>query len=588
MSWLVKYYEDVRAGKTEAWRFVEVNHETGEPVYEYYESPLIVGEEMKQILERLIQEKESGEYIYDTTFSDVIIDFMENCIRLTKSPFYNVPMKLMLWQKAWLESLFSFKMYDDELKKNVDRFTETLLLIGRKNTKSETSSGLCDAIASIGGEGMDIVCGSNTYDQALILYEACDKMRLMIDPNNEDTWRNRQGLTWTYNGNKIKTMSDRTKNKEGRNIDIAVVDEIHEMVNDSLITPIIQSMSIKDNKKLIKITTEGFTDNGYLDQDLVEYRQIIKGEDESISAKRKLPWLYTQDSESEVWNTDDNGVSQQWQKSNPTLIYGVKKWSYLRDEVDKAKKSKAERMFVLSKDFNFKVSNSQAWLMREDYDYISEFDLEDFKNSVCLGAVDLAETTDLASAKILLIKKDDRRKYVVSHYWIPESKMQESDDAKSGATYMKWASEGLLTIVPGNDIDLSVIADWFNSFREKYNIHLFKCGYDQRFKRDWVNKMEYYGWRDKEDLIMINQSPDILHLPNRQVEADLKDRLVVGLNDLDKWCLGNAALKINAFGKSLVVKIDATSSKRIDGAVSLVILYETFNRYRSELLNYLN
>ena len=57
MSWLVKYYEDVRAGKTEAWRFVEVNRETGEPVYEYYESPLIVGEEMKQILERLIQEQ---------------------------------------------------------------------------------------------------------------------------------------------------------------------------------------------------------------------------------------------------------------------------------------------------------------------------------------------------------------------------------------------------------------------------------------------------------------------------------------------------------------------------------------------------
>lgn len=588
MSWLVKYYEDVCRGKTEAFRFVEVNRETGEAVYEYFESPLIVGEEMRMTLQNLIEEKESGEYVYDTTFSDNLIDFMENCIRLTKSPFYNVPMKLMLWQKAWLEALFSFQLYDEELGKYVDRFTETLLLIGRKNTKSETSSALCDSIASIGGEGMDIVCGSNTYDQALILFEACDKMRVMIDPNNEDTWRNRQGLTWTYNGNKIKTMSDRTRNKEGRNIDIGVVDEIHEMVNDSLITPIIQSMSIKDNKKLIKLTTEGFTEDGYLDKDLVAYRAIIKREDTSISAKRKLPWLFTQDSETEVWNTNEEGISPLWQKSNPTLIYGVKKWSYLRDMVDIARKSKSDRMYVLSKDFNFKVSNGQAWLMREDYDYVCDFDLNEFKGYIGLGAVDLAETTDLASAKLLLIKPDDRRKFIVSHYWIPESKLEENDDRKAGARYLEWADQGLLTIVPGNDIDLSVIADWFYSFQEKYNIHVFKCGYDQRFKRDWINKMEYYGWTDKEDLIMINQSPDVLHLSNRQVENDLKDKLIYGLNDVDRWCLGNAALKVNSLGKSLVVKTEGISMKRIDGAVSLIIAYETLNRYRSELLEYLH
>ncbi len=587
MSWLEKYYHDVLKGKTQAFRFVEINRETGEAVYEYYESPLIVGEEMKQNLQNLIEEKESGEYIYDTTFSDILIGFMENCIRLTKSPFFNVPMKLMLWQKAWLECLFSFKAYDSDLKKYVDRFTETLLLIGRKNTKSETSSGLCDSLASIGGEGMDIICGSNTYDQALILYEACDKMRLMIDPNNKDTWRNRQGLTWIYNDNKIRILSDRTKNKEGRNIDIAVVDEIHEMLNDSLVNPIIQSMSIKDNKKLIMITTEGFIDNGFLDETLSKYRSVIKREDISISSKRMLPWLYTQDSEQEVWNTNDDGVSQLWQKSNPTLIYGVKKWSYLRDEVDRAKKSKSDRMFVLSKDFNFKVSNSQAWLMKEDYEYESSFNIDDFRNSMCLGSVDLAETTDLASAKIMLIKPNDKRKYIVSHYWIPESKMQENDDIKAGAKYYEWASQGLLTIVPGNDIDLSVIADWFYSFKEKYNIFLYKCGYDQRFKRDWVNRMEYYGWTDKEDLIMINQSPDVLHLANKQVEADLKDKLVVGLNEIDKWCLSNAAIKMNSLGKSLVVKIDGTSAKRIDGAVSLIILQETYNRYRTDLLKYL-
>ena len=548
---------------------------------------IIVGQEMLMELDRLIDDLDNPEYKYDTFKAHTMIDFMQNCIRLTKSPFYNKPMILMPWQKAWIECLYSFQMYDAELGKWVDRFIETLLLIARKNTKSETSSAICLTEMCIGGEGMDIVCASNTYDQSAILYTACDTMRQLIDPSNKDTWKNNQGLRCLYNNNKITMMSERTKGKEGKNIDEAVVDEYHEMQDNTLIMPLEQSMSIKENKKLIKITTEGFTNGGALDEDLKKYRAIIRGEDTSIAGKRCLPWLYTQDSEAEVWNTDENGISQAWQKSNPTLIYGVKKWSYLRDQVDKARSSKADRMFVLSKDFNFKVANSTAWLDRSYYEYDASFDIEEFRNGFCLGAVDLAETTDMTNAKILLMKKDDRRKFILSHYWIPESKLEDSDDKNAGAKYLEWADKGFLTIQEGNSVDLTAVADWFYSLVEKYGIRLLFGGYDQRFKTDYINRMGYYGWNDKEELIMINQSPDVLHTANRQVENDLKDHLIIGLNDVDKWCLGNAALKINGQGKSLVVKADGQTSKRIDGAVTLVILQETYNRYRSDFNDYL-
>lgn len=558
---------------------------------EYYQAiekgEFIVGNELKTELDSLIADLDNKEYRYDTRKAHLIIDFMENCIRLTKSPFYNKPMKLMTFQKAWIECLYSFKMFDKDLNKWVDRFTETLFLIARKNTKSETSSGLALTEMLIGGEGLDIVCSSNTYDQADILFQACDTMRTLIDPNNKDTWRNRKGLKCLYNNNMITTLSERTRGKEGKNIDIAVVDEVHEMKDDSLINPIVQSMSIKENKKLILITTEGFTNDGYLDHKLREYRTIINGEDTSISSKRKLPWLYTQDSEQEVWETNEDGINKAWQKSNPSLVYGIKKYSYLRDQVDQARKSKSDRMFVLSKDFNFKVSNSEAWLMKEDYDYASDFDIEEFRNSYCFGSVDLSETTDMTSAKIMLIKRDDRRKFIISHYWIPESKLEKSDDKSAGAKYLEWAQQGYITITEGNDIDLSLVADWFYTLRKDYKIETLYCGYDQRFKRDWISKMEYYGWNDKQELIMINQSPDVLSLPIKQVEADLKDRLIIGLNEVDKWCLGNCSLKIDSKGKCSIVKIDGMQSRRIDGADSLVILQEIYNRYKTDLVNYL-
>ena len=59
---------------------------------EYYENSLtgkyVIGQELTMELENLLEDMNSDAYIYDTSQADLIIDFIENCIRLTKSPFY--------------------------------------------------------------------------------------------------------------------------------------------------------------------------------------------------------------------------------------------------------------------------------------------------------------------------------------------------------------------------------------------------------------------------------------------------------------------------------------------------------------------
>ena len=57
---------------------------------------IIAGHELTDELDRLIEDLEDPRYIYDTTEAYERMDFMENCVRLTKEPFYNQPMKLML------------------------------------------------------------------------------------------------------------------------------------------------------------------------------------------------------------------------------------------------------------------------------------------------------------------------------------------------------------------------------------------------------------------------------------------------------------------------------------------------------------
>ena len=529
-----------------------------------------MGHELKDELKRLIKDLENPRYIYDTTKADLIMDFMENCIKLTKSPFYGQPMKLMLWQKALIETAYSFKMAET----GQERFKKIVLLIARKNTKSETCSALGLTEAIVGAPGADIVCSSNDFNQAAILYDAIDTMRLMIDPKEQDTHKNQRFIKVKANGSKIFTLTDRTRNKEGRNIDFAVIDEVHEMKDNVIFKSIEQSQSLKENPKLWIITTEGFVNDGVLDDLLKECRKIISGEDESISGERMLPWLYTQDSEMEVWRD-----KKSWHKSNPTLGV-VKRWDYLEEQVDHAKKDKGSRMFVLSKDFNFKQSNSQAWLQESDFKYIAKFDLEEFRNAIVLGAVDLAETTDLTNAKILIMKPGDKTKYVHTMYFIPESKLENSDDKQAGAKYAEWARNGLITICEGNDVDLTIVADWFYKLYKEYGIRLYKCGYDVKFSKEFLKRMDAYGFETE----IVLQNKQTLSDPTKLVEADLKGKLInYNENPIDQWCLGNSALEIDNAGNIQVVKTKGQAARKIDGAVTLVILYEMYRRYRSDL-----
>lgn len=547
----------------------------------YYEQSktgeVVLGDELRTELKNLMKDMNSDRYVYDTTHADIVIDFIENCVKLTKSPFYGMPMKLMLFQKAFISALYGFKMPD-----GCNRFKKALFLISRKNGKSELCSALGLSEFINGNQGSDIVCSSNDDNQASILYDALDLMRQMIDPKNEDTKRNQRFILNKVTNTKIFKMSDRTRNKEGRNIDVAFQDEAHELKENTIPKSIEQSQSLKINPKFIILTTEGFVTDGYLDEELKRARAIINREAFDPAANRYLPWLYTQDSEREVW--EGNRVNRLWEKSNPTLGT-VKRWDYLEEQVAIAKNSKADRIFVLAKDFNIKQNAVESWLNLEDYDYQAIYDLEDMRGAICLGAVDLSETTDLTCAKVLMMKPNDPTKYVYTRFFIPASKLEDSDDAGEGAKYKEWAEQDFVTITEGNDIDLSVVADWFYSLYTRYNIRLWRCGYDQKFARDWITRMGFYGWQktggDESDLILIQQNAQTLSGAIRLCESDFKSRLInYGENPVDKWCYGNACLKVDALSQCLIVK--AKPGRRIDGAVCLAILYEMYRRYKND------
>ena len=487
-SFFLQYLEEIRAGR------------------------IIVCRRLLKELENLERDLNNPRWYYDTRQATVFMNCIESFFKHTKSPFYGAPVRLMLFQKAFIELLFSFK---DSATGN-NRFTYALLLIGRKNGKTTLNAWIALCYLLIYKGGMDIFTASNDERQSGLTFDEMKRTAKLFDPEEQYLHTNLRNIENIKNFSKVSKMSSRQKNIEGFNIDFAILDESNMLADDTLPNSLLQSMSIKKNPLLINITTQGFVNDGYLDKTLDYCYRIIDGE--VPEATHILPMLYEQDSEQEIYRDPSS-----WQKSNPSLGE-VKTADYLKKRLLEAQNDKASRMFTLCKDFNVKQNNAEAWLSIEDYDYKQEIhSLEEFKGAIGIGAVDLSETTDLTCAKLMLFKKGDNTKYVFTKYFLPEYKITADsammNDINAGAKYKEWAQGGYIKVCEGTDIDLTEVARWFNEIQKRYAIKIICIGYDQRFSKPFLEAV-------RADCELVYQNKKTLSNAMKLTERELKARLI--------------------------------------------------------------
>ncbi len=534
---------------------------------------VVVGYWIRQEIKNLVEDLNDPRYTYDTTEAEKRFNFQQKLCLQSKAPYYLKPIKLMPWQMAWWEAVYSFRMEDTGLR----RFTEGLLEIARKNGKSTSFAADGNYDLFMGEGGSDICCASNDDRQAKLIWLEIGGMRSKLDPKKAITSQNLTEIKNRLKNITIFRLSSKTQNKDGFNISKTYLDESHDIAEENGQSEIAEAcwrgMSSKDEPLFLNCTTQGFNRDCYLDHKISYAKKVISGE---IDDEHFIAFLYEQDSEQEIWQDEAS-----WEKSNPSIRYGVKKIAKLRRDIEAAKYDKATRIHLLTKDFNIPQSNAQSWLMLEDYDYPTQaFDLEDFRGSLILGAVDLSATTDLSSAKVLLMKPGDRTKYIYSHYWIPESKLESADDKEAGAAYVEWAKEGLLTIDEGNEVNISGIADWFVRLCKTYGFKPYKIGYDQRFAKSFLDRCNECGL-DTEMLAQGRALSNAMKL----VEADLKSHFInFNQNPVDKWCLANCCCAVDNVGNIQPVKIPGQQSKRIDGALTFIMLMEVYRRYKSDFM----
>lgn len=209
-SFLIEYYKRCRSGE------------------------ITIGRELKTTLESLIQDifYRSDVYRFTLDAAHKRINFIEKEVKHFESPFAGKPFILTLCQKAIAEAIFGFYIFDTELLGGgrwVRRFKEVLLLIARKNGKTPFTAALTLAEWFCGEAGQKVMCASNDYDQAGLIFDCINAFREESHAVSRVTRKNIKGIFFgnpkqrkktgkfsAQNKGAIKKMSAKSGAKEGR------------------------------------------------------------------------------------------------------------------------------------------------------------------------------------------------------------------------------------------------------------------------------------------------------------------------------------------------------------------------------------
>lgn len=369
----------------------------------------------------------------------------ENCY-LTEGENAGQKVKLMLWQKWIIYSIFCFygnmdvEEFDENGKyigirnKYVRIVNDVLILIGSGNSKTTFIAFIILYVMYHRKvlPSPKIYIGSNAYKQSKLCF---DVVRKIITRNPEllkhATIRQSIGEIEIEDTNaKLNAMSSTGDNYEGIIPALLVIDEIHAMQTSTYADNLRKSTKRSD-KLIIEITTDGTCRGGYLDQrkDLVS--NLLNDRSE-VKDYRKFFAIYRQDDEREVIDAYTNNEIWKLKKSNPGLSISVSV-EELKDKIKAMMNDPKQKVITLTKNFNI-PQNPVTSFFSEVECRTKPFNEDIFYNAPVFLGLDMAYTrnpsNDLTCLKMLMVNPFTNEEYSKDFYFLPkwwEEEKREGD-----------------------------------------------------------------------------------------------------------------------------------------------------------------
>ena len=560
-------------------------------IYAYYQKiengSVCVGRFIRLLYQYIIKGLQEKRFFYDGQKANKAIEWIEAHSFHTEGVLAPNNLELELWQKAMLSVIFGV------MDKNGHRqFREVVFVVARKNGKSLLASAIANYTFRIdGGFGARVFCIAPKLEQADIVYNNIWTM-IQLDPeyqalkleieqskdmHNKRTIddsmlaRHRQSdLAVLGTNSTVKKIAFSSKKSDGFNPSLTICDEVASWPGDQGLKQyevMKSAMGARPEGLMFSCTTSGYINDGIYDELIKRSTRFLLGDSKET---KLLPFLYMVD-DVEKWN-DINEL----RKSNPNLDVSVTV-DYLLEEIAVAEGSLSKKAEFITKYCCQKQNSSLAWLPASIVEAScgDALVLEDFKDSYCVGGIDLSQTRDLTACTAVIEKKGEL--YVFAHFFLPAEKIDEATQ-RDGIPYNIYIQRGLLTPSGDNFVDYHDCYQWFVDLVEKYQIFPLQIGYDRYSAQYLIQDLKMYGFHC-DDVFQGENLYGVI----QETQGLLEDRRMhIGDNDLLKSHLLNSAIKMSTErGRGKLVKL--SPALHIDGTAALLDAMTVRQKWYAEI-----
>lgn len=527
---------------------------------------IVVGCWVRLLYEFIVNGLQEGLFYYSPKKAAAAVRFIEGFCHHHEGALAPGRLKLELWQKALVSVIFGIV---DET--GARQFREVFFVVARKNGKTLLAAAIAEYCTFLDGEyGGRIYFAAPKLEQAALCFDAYYQMIRQEPELDALAQKRRTDIYVAETNTTARPLAFSAKKSDGLNISLAVCDECASWQGEQglrFYEVIKSSFGARRQPLLLAMSTSGYVNDGIYDELMKRSTRFLLGDSKE---KRLLPVLYMID-DIEKWS-DINEL----QKANPNLGVSVTV-DYMLEEIAVAEGSLSKKSEFICKYCNLKQSASTAWLPAQLVERASgpHMSLEDFRNSYCVGGIDLSQTRDLTACTAVIEKGGEL--YVFAQFFLPAERIDEATQ-RDGLPYHAYIERGLLTPSGDNLIDYRDCFEWFRRLVEEHKIFPLQVGYDRYSAAYLVQDMKTYGFHMDDVFQGENLYPVIM-----ETQGLLEDgRLHIGDNDLLKVHLLNGAIKMSAErGRGKLVKVNP--SLHIDGAAALLDAMTVRQKWFSEI-----
>lgn len=509
-------------------------------------------------LDDLIKSKNSDyPFKFDKRKAERVCQFVQLLIH-TKGEWARRRERLILagWQLFIFCSVFGWVKKSTNLR----RFREVYNEVPRKNGKSAISAGVGHYMFNADGEyGAEVYCGATTEKQAFEVFTPAKVMAEQL-PN----LRNKFGMSvWAkkltrIDGSKFEPVIGNPG--DGASPSLGIADEYHEHEDSALYDTLLTGMGSRQQPLMWAITTAGFHIDGpcYDMRDRVIQMLEAGGDDELFGI------IYTIDDDDD-WTDEATLI-----KANPN--YGVSvSGDFLRAQQVRAMKRARYVNAFKTKHLNVWVAGKQAFFNMEKWKECEDINLkvDDYYGDDCYLGFDLARKLDLVTRVRVfrrIINNQSHYYCVAPAFWVPEDQVSDNDDRKLSELFKGWVESGVLWTCDGAEIDYRDILE------DAKDVHVESPVLQSAIDPHGAAQLSHS--LDDEDLtpVTITQNYTNLSDPMKELEAAiLAGRFHHDGNPIITWCISNVVGKHIPGNDDVVRPIKETASKKIDGAVALIM-----------------